>query len=94
MTKQYIQNNTIFVVDYDGFMKDENVLGYKIQQKDPSILWHRIIRVLPARIQGYGKNANAVQKLVNRFYAQTEYGWEAYLDKLVEDKEIQDTPSL
>lgn len=92
MTKQYIQNNMIFVVEYDGFMRDEHIHGYKIQQKDPSILWRHIMRILPARIQGYGKNANAIQKIVNKFYDQTEYGWEEYLDKLVEDKEIQDLP--
>lgn len=92
MTKQYIQNNTIFVVEYDGFMFDEHIHGYKLQQKDSTILWSHIMRILPARIQGYGKNANAIQKIVNKFYDQTEYGWEEYLDKLVEDKEIQDPP--
>lgn len=51
MTKQYIQNNTIFVVEYDGFMLDEHVPGYKLQQKDPTILWRHIMRILPARIQ-------------------------------------------
>ena len=92
MTKQYIQNNTRFVVEYDGFMKDESVLGYKIQQKDSSILWRHVMRILPARIQGCGKNADALQKLVNKFYDQLEYGWDLYLDKLVADKEIQDVP--
>ena len=92
MTKQYIQNNTRFVVEYDGFMNDESVLGYKIQQKDPTILWRHIMRILPARIQGYGKNANAIQQIVNKFYDQTECRWEEYLDKLVKDKEIQDVP--
>lgn len=92
MTKQYIQNNTIFVVEYNGFMRDEHVLGYKLQQKDPTILWRHIIKILPARIQGYGKNADTIQKIVNKFYDQTECGWEEYLDKLVKDKQIQDVP--
>lgn len=92
MTKQYIQNNTIFVVEYDGFMLDEHVPGYKLQQKDPTILWRHIMRILPARIQGYGKNADTIQTIVNKFYDQTECGWEEFLDKLVEDNEIQDVP--
>jgi hypothetical protein len=92
MTKQYIQNNTIFVVEYDEFMSDEHIHGYKLQQKDPTILWSHIMRILPARIQGYGKNANAIQKIVNKFYDQTECGWEEYLDRLVKDGELQDVP--
>lgn len=92
MTKQFVQNNTIFVVEYGESvrMKTQNVYGYKIQQLDSSILWNFIVGVHPSFIQ----NSNALQKLVNQFYNQTEYGWEEYLDKLVKDGELQDVPQI
>lgn len=90
MTKQYLQNNLIFCISYDNTTVEDYVEGYKIQQRDPSIDWNMVNKIEPAPLQ-MGESIS-VQKLVNKFYDQLEYGWDSYLDKLVADKEIQDVP--
>lgn len=89
MTKQFLCNNLTFIIAYNNGQPDDFVPGYKIQQKDASIDWANIKHIVPSMIQ---HGSRKLQKIVNKFYDQTECGWEEYLDKLVKDKQIQDVP--
>lgn len=87
MTRQFVENAVTMIVVYDDGRPDDFFSGYQLDS-NADLDWDHIVNVYPSRIQ---LGPRKLQKLVNEFINQ-ELTWEQYLDKLVENGELQNIP--